>query len=309
MKASQKLVSGSTPSRQRVDVGAFLQLPVILPPLPEQKTIAHILRTVQQAKEATEKVIEATRQLKQSLMSHLFTYGPVPFGQADKVELKETEIGEIPTDWLLKDLSEVADIVYGVQAAVAHLTDKSVGLPIFTNVNISNEGSIDLSTLRYYELPQNKRDKLILRKGDLLFNWRSGSKDHVGKTALFDLNGEFTFSSFILRFRVTDMIINRYLHYYLCYLKSCGYFANYRSQSSVNSVFNASAAAKIPVAFPAFEDQKAIVRMLSKVEDKSKAEEARYNAIDAIFNALLYNLMAGKVRVPVDNDPPIAEAV
>ncbi len=264
---------------------------VPLPPLPEQKRIAIILSKIQQAIEWQEKIIERTKELKKALMAKLFTEG------LHGEELKETEIRFMPKSWDVVELAQLADIVYGVQAAVAHATDSSIGTPIFTNINITNDGELDLQTIRYYKVPEKKRDRLILKQGDILFNWRSGSREHVGKTAIFALDGEYTFSSFILRFRTKDMVRNTFLYYSLQHLKQIGYFSQFRQVSSVNSVFNASSSATIPIGVPTMAEQDVIAEAMAKVIAMVKCEDQRQKRLHNLFRAMLHQLMTGQIRV------------
>ena len=99
-EALSKVVSGSTmPYIRKGDLERF---PIPLPPLPEQKKIAHILSTVQRAIEAQERIIQTTTELKKTLMHKLFTEGLRNEPQ------KQTEIGPVPESW------EVAKTVEGV---------------------------------------------------------------------------------------------------------------------------------------------------------------------------------------------------
>ena len=266
-------------------------LDVPQPPLDEQQAISAALGQVRQAIQAQGQSIAVAAELKHSAMQTLFTRGLR--GEAQK----ETEIGPVPESWEYTELGDLAEIAYGAQAAVANATDPAIGTLILTNANLDIEGRINLEKSRYYKVPEEQYERLSLQKGDVLFNWRSGSPNHVGKTVLFDLNGEYTYSSFILRFRVHRLVSNKYLFRWLTHLRLGGFFTSQRNVSSINSVYNASMSATIPVWFPDDDRQNEIVTILDAVDRKIDLHQRKRAVLEELFKALLHKLMTGEIRV------------
>jgi type I restriction enzyme S subunit len=89
-------IKGQTLNKNKLDT-----LEIALPPLPEQKAIAHILATVQRTIKAQERIIQTTTELKKALMQKLFSEGLRGEPQ------KETEIGLVPESWEVVHLSDV----------------------------------------------------------------------------------------------------------------------------------------------------------------------------------------------------------
>ena len=94
-------------------------------------------------------------------------------------------------------------------------TVTSNGTAVLRMNNIQNR-KIDSSNLKYYDFKTSrlKKNKVILQKGDLLFN-RTNSKELVGKTAVFDLDGEFTFASYLIRLRFNKNANTYFINYLL----------------------------------------------------------------------------------------------
>ena len=82
-----------TTGRQRLGKETLVNLEIPLPPLPEQRAIAHVLQTIQEAKSTRQREIALERERKAALMDYLFSHG------TKGEPRKQTEIGEIPENW------------------------------------------------------------------------------------------------------------------------------------------------------------------------------------------------------------------
>ena len=82
--------------------------PVFVPPLPEQRKIATILGTWDEAIALTERRIAAGQQRKQGLMQRLLT-GRVRFPEFIRsADTTETPYGDLPADWKYVSIVETA---------------------------------------------------------------------------------------------------------------------------------------------------------------------------------------------------------
>jgi type I restriction enzyme S subunit len=267
------------------------------PPLPEQKAIAQVLRTVQRAKEATEKVIAACRQLKQSLMRHLFTYGPVAFDQADKVALKETEIGEMPEHWGICELSQLLrQPLRNGHSARATNNDQGIRTLILTAIT---QDDFSLNNTKLTVADPNRVRDLWLENGDI-FVERANTLEYVGLAALYEgPHGFAIFPDLLVRVRVdTQKIIPKLLAEFLLSPFCRDYYhRNAKSTAGSFPKIDHGTIEQTPIAVPSYDEQCRGVECFRAIDRKIESEEGRHQALTTLFNTLLHHLMTGKVRV------------
>lgn len=252
----------------------FKQNKFVCPPLPEQRAIAHVLRTVQRAKEATERVIAALRELKKSLMRHLFTYGPVPVGETDRVPLQESEIGPIPTHWRVVRFNQMfREKPRGAripQAKKSHV--KSIGAyPVIGQGKSFIEGYTDDKSLLF---PKNLVPVVIFgphtRRIKLVEKWPFVSGPNV--RYLWPNDGvDITFAYFAAIY--VDIPSRGYNDHFPLF-KQCKFVC------------------------PPLPEQREIACILQAVDGRIEAEEARRQALESLFRSLLHHLMTARIRLP-----------
>ncbi len=273
------------------------KLEIPLPPLHEQRAIARVLRTVQETKEKTEAVIAAAKELKKSLMKHLFTYGPVPVDQADQVKLKETEIGPVPEDWEVVEFGKL--IKTGPQNGLYKPQSfYGSGVPIVRINDFPNEGGVVTSTTLRVRLDIDETEKYGLKPNDILVN-RVNSLSHLGKTAFVPhLSEPFVFESNMMRLQVQNRrVFPMFAFRFLCSNRGRWQLQGRAKRAVAQSSINQGDLRSVIFPLPSLAHQEMSNFMLQVVEAKTAVEIDKLTALNQLFKTLLHDLMTAKIRV------------
>lgn len=140
-----------------------------LPPIEEQRRTLELLLAIEDELDALESALQVGKETEKVLLAHAIRGAMHSSNQT----VKDSHFGPVPADWSVVPISQIADVAYGISESVASNKDPSIGWPILTGANITLDGTLDFSKAVYIAAP--KKETFILRKGDLLLNWRSGS--------------------------------------------------------------------------------------------------------------------------------------
>jgi type I restriction enzyme S subunit len=111
-----------------------------------------------------------------------------------------------PMKWPLKHLGDeqLADFRYGTSAKCHTEVN---GLPVLRIPNVLH-GDINLLDLKHADLQDAEIQRLVLLSNDILFVRTNGNREYVGRCAVFDLQDQYLFASYLIRARLDVSRLN-----------------------------------------------------------------------------------------------------
>ena len=235
------------------------QIRINIPPLPEQKKIAHILSTVQRAIEAQEQIIQTTTELFKTMLHQLMT-----------AQISVSKENLSMDDWQTRRLGDVLQLNYGKSLSVKNRVEGHI--PVYGSngiVGSHNKAIVDAPGLivgRKGSAGQVHRSLVPFCPIDTAF--------YVTAEDALDADLEFLF--YLLRHidltRITGDVGVPGLNRDMAYMETVRY----------------------PKSFP---EQKKIAKILSTIQQKVDNAESKKTKLQDLFRTLLHELMTAKIRV------------
>lgn len=267
------------------------EFPILLPPLSEQKVIAQILSTWDEAVTASERLIEASQQQRHALMQQLLTGKRRLPGFAVHAGWRHEKYGDVPNDWGFVEIGS-----FSRQSSEKNRETEE--LPVLSCSKY--DGFVD--SLSYFNKRVYSEDLSgykVIRRGDIGFPSNHVEEGSIGLQNLYDRglvspiyvvfrpDEERVDPEFLFRLLKTD-------HYRQVFAASTN--ASVDRRGSLR--WKEFSAIKVPL--PSLDEQKAIVLALKTADAEIQAQQQRLDCLRQEKKALMQQLLTGKRRVKVE---------
>lgn len=156
---SYSVASSHGTKMPRGDKDAIIQYKITLPPLSVQKKIASILGAYDEKIENNNKIIKNLEETAQTIFNEWFVNFKFP--GYEKVKMVDSETGEIPEGWEVKDLNDIANITFGFNFKSKLFNENGIGVPVVRIRDV-------LSGITQTFSPEIPSAEYEIKSGDLL---------------------------------------------------------------------------------------------------------------------------------------------
>ena len=272
-KPLKESTTGMAASQTNFTHDTLLSIPIWVPgSLPEQQKIAAILSSVDNVIEKTRAQIDKLKDLKTGMMQELLTKG------IGHTAFKDSPVGRIPEGWEVQPLSEVFILTSGKAKTKKELSpkSKSTPVPVFGGNGVNGyceEPLIDYKTV------------VIGRVGE-----------YCGVVHLSPDRAWITDNALYAKC-ISEGYNLDFMYYKLCHA-SLGKLRSKGGQPLVSQ----GPIYELNLGFPKLDEQVKVSSVLKSLDQKIDAVKHKLTSLISIKKALMQDLLAGKVRVNVENN-------
>ena len=180
----------------------------------------------------------------------------------------------------------VRDIVNDVRYGTSKPAVEGGKYPYLRMNNLTVDGHLDLSDLKYIDISDDEIEKCVVRKGDVLFN-RTNSIELVGKTAVFDFMEDMVIAGYIIRIRLNKDLLPVVFSQYMN-LKALKNILRGMAKGAVNQAnINAQELQSIKVYVPPIELQNQFANFVAQVDKSKVVVQKALEETQLLFDSLM----------------------
>ena len=295
-------LTGST--RPKLTQGSLNKISLLIPPLPEQRAIAHILGTLDDKIELNRRMNETLEAMARALFKSWFVdFSPV----RAKMEGRDTglpphiaelfpdrlvpsELGEIPEGWKVNTLGRMCHKPqYGYTASAE---ESSVGPKFLRIKDINKSAWIRWEDVPYCQIDDDQLDKYQVQVGDVLI----ARMADPGHGVVIEKHPDAVFASYLIRFQP---IHENYVRYIQFWMRSNSYWelVKARGTGTTRRSLNAKVLSKFPAVVPSNAVLDFFTSQTESFRGRVVANTEESSSLANMRDALLPKLMSGELRV------------